>query len=73
MKQQLEKRVALAIKQIMLAMNQNIEDTGEILAEFDTYHSDAECEQSKQYKALVTCHFALKEALERINNQLNKK
>ena len=47
-------------------------DTGTVLDEFEATHDEWECEQSKQYDALVAGHFALKEALEKINNRLNK-
>ena len=43
-----------------------------VLDEFEATHNDWECDQSKQYAALVAGHFALKEAIDEINNRLNK-
>lgn len=73
MKQHSEKRTEVAVKLLVENLTQAFNDTGIILDEFEATHNDRECEQSKQYAALVAGHFALKEALEKINNQLNKK
>lgn len=72
MKQHSEKRTEVAVKLLIKTLTQNFNDTGIILDEFEATHNDWECDQSKQYAALVAGHFALKDALEKINNQLNK-
>lgn len=72
MKQHSEKRIEAAVKLLTETLTQNFNDTGIILDEFEAAHDDWECEQSKQYDALVAGHFALKDALEKINNRLNK-
>lgn len=72
MKQHSEKRTEVGVKLLIETLTQNFNDTGIILDEFEATHNDWECDQSKQYAALVAGHFALKDALEKINNQLNK-
>ncbi len=72
MKQYSEKRTETAVKLLIKTLTRNFNDTGIILDEFEATHDDWECDQSKQYAALVAGHFALKEALETINNRLNK-
>ena len=72
MKQHSEKRTEVAVKLLIESLTQNFNDTGIILDEFEASHDDWECDQSKQYAALVAGHFALKEALDTINNRLNK-
>ncbi len=72
MKQYSEKRTETAVKLLIKTLTRNFNDTGIILDEFEETHDDLECDQSKQYAALVAGHFALKEALETINNRLNK-
>lgn len=72
MKQHSEKRTEVAVRLLIEALTRNIYDTGIVLDEFEAVHDDRECDQSKQYAALVAGHFALKDALEKINNQLNK-
>lgn len=72
MKQHSEKRTETAVKLLMQTLTRNFYDTGIVLDEFEATHNDWECDQSKQYAALVAGHFALKEALETINNRLNK-
>lgn len=73
MKQHSEKRTEVAVKLLIETLTQNLNDTGIILSEFEASHNDIECGESKHYAALVAGHFALKEVLEKINNQLNKK
>lgn len=72
MKQHSEKRTETAVKLLMQTLTRNFYDTGIVLDEFEATHDDWECDQSKQYAALVAGHFALKDALETINNRLNK-
>ncbi|RXE74685.1 hypothetical protein [uncultured Muribaculum sp.] len=72
MKQHSEKRTEVAVKLLMETLTQNLNDTGVVLDEFEATHNDWECDQSKQYAALVAGHFALKEAIDEINNRLNK-
>ena len=70
MKQHSEKRTEVAVKLLIESLTQNFNDAGIILDEFEASHDDWECDQSKQYAALVAGHFALKDALEKINNRL---
>ncbi len=73
MKQHSEKRTEVAVKLLIGdSLTQNLNDTGTILDDFEATHNDWECDQSKQYAALVAGHFALKEAIDEINNRLNK-
>ena len=72
MKEHSEKRTATAVKLLIMTLTRNFYDTGIVLDEFEAIHDDCECDQSKQYAALVAGHFALKDALEKINNRLNK-
>ena len=72
MKQHSEKRTEMAVELLLKSLTRNFTDTGSILDEFEATHNDYECDQSKQYAALVAGHFALEEAIERIKNQLNK-
>lgn len=53
-------------------LERNVADTGRILDEFEATHDDYELCHSKAYSALNAGYFALKEAIEKINNQLNK-
>ncbi len=72
MKQHSEKRTEVAVRLLIETLTQNLNDTGIVLDEFEETHNDRECDQSKQYAALVAGHFALKEAIDEINNRLNK-
>ena len=72
MKQNSERRTERAVTLLLQTLARNLEDTGIILDEFEATHDEYESDQSKQYSALVAGHFALKEAIERINYQLNK-
>lgn len=72
MKQHSEKRTEVAVKLLIESLTQNFNDTGIVLDEFEATHDDWECDQSKQYAALVAGHFALKEAIDKINNRLNR-
>lgn len=72
-KEQSEKRTARAVGLLVDALTRNLCDTGIILDEFEATHDDRERDQSKQYAALVAGHFALKDAIDKINDQLNKK
>lgn len=72
MKQHSEKRTEAAVKLLMQTLTRNFYDTGIVLDEFEATHDDWECDQSKQYAALVAGHFALKDAIETMNNRLNK-
>ncbi|WP_289770881.1 hypothetical protein [Duncaniella muris] len=72
MKQHSEKRTEFAVELLLKTLTRNVTDTGIILEEFEATHDDYECDQSKQYDALVAGHFALKEAIDKINNRLNR-
>lgn len=72
MKQYSEKMTETAVKLLLQTLNRNLADTGIVLDEFEATHNDWECDQSKSYAALVAGHFALKDAIETMNNRLNK-
>ncbi len=72
MKQHSEKRTEEAVKMLLQTLNRNWYDTGIVLDEFEATHEEREREQSKHYDALVAGHYALKGAIEEINNRLNK-
>jgi len=57
---------------LLQTLEQNVADTGTILDEFEATHDDSELCDSKQYNALNAGYFAMKEAIETINNRLNK-
>ncbi len=73
MKQQSEQRTEQAVALLLQTLMRNINDTGIILDEFEATHDDSELCDSKLYNALVAGHNALKDAIETINKQLNKK
>lgn len=72
MKQHSEQRTERAVGLLLQALEQNVADTGTILDEFESTHDDCELCRSRQYSALNTGYFAMKETIDRINIQLNK-
>lgn len=72
-KQHSEKRTEAAVGLLLKTFEQNVADTDTILNEFEATHDDYECDQSIWYDALVTGHYAMKEAIDTINNKLNRK
>lgn len=72
MKEKSEKRTEAALEVLLKSLSRNVEDTGIILDEFEATHDDYECDQSRQYSALVAGYFAMKESVDKINNRLNK-
>lgn len=73
MKEHSERRTERAVRLLLEALTRNWYDTGIILDEYEASHDDRECGRSRQYAALVAGHFALKEAMDKINDELNKK
>lgn len=73
MKQESERKAENAVKVLLQTLASNLRDTGIILDEYETTHDEYESDRSRLYGALVAGHFALKDAIDRINNQLNKK
>lgn len=73
MKQKSEQRTGEAIRLLLQTLEQNLADTCTILGEYEATHNDYELCHSKQYSALNAGHFALKDAIDKINYQLNKK
>ena len=73
MKQLSEQRTDRAVRLLLQTLEQNVADTETILGEFEATHDDYELCQSRQYNALNAGYFAMKEAIEKINNRLNKK
>jgi hypothetical protein len=72
MKQHSEQRTERAVGLLLQTLEQNVADTGTILDEFEVTHDDYELCHSKQYGALNAGYFAMKDAIDKINNQLNK-
>ena len=72
MKEKSEERTGAAVKLLLETLERNSADVGLVLDEYEATHDDAECEQSRQYQALVAGQSALKEAIDKINYQLNK-
>ncbi len=73
MKAYAEHIVEKSIKELLQTLQRNVTDTGVALDMYEMTHDDYESDQSKQYSALVAGHFALQEAIQKINHQLNKK
>ncbi len=61
-----------AVRVLLQTLERTFADTGTVLDMFESTHDECESEQSRPYAALVAGHFALKEAIDKINNQLNK-
>ncbi len=57
---------------LIKSLAQDVKDSGTVLDEFEASHDTHERDRSKHYAALVAGHFALKEAIDKINDQLNK-
>lgn len=72
MKQQTEQMAENAIRELLQTLERNVKDTGIVLDRYEASHDESELCSSKEYKALVAGHFAVKEAIDKINNQLNK-
>ncbi len=72
MKRLSERRTDRAVGLLLQTLKQNVAGTGTILDEFEATHDDYELCHSKQYGALNAGYFAMKEAIDKINNQLNK-
>ncbi len=72
MKQQSEQRIDHAIRLLLQTLERNVTDTGIILGEYEATHDDRELCDSRQYDALSAGYFAMKDAIEKINHQLNK-
>jgi hypothetical protein len=73
MKTQAERIVENGIKVLLQTLQRNVTDTGAALDMYEMTHDECECDRSKQYSALVEGHYALQEAIQKINHQLNKK
>lgn len=71
-KQNSEKRTEWAVELLLGTLIRNVTDTGIILDEFEATHTEHERDQSRQYDALVAGHYALKDAIDQINNRLKK-
>lgn len=72
MKRKTEQKTEVAVKILLETLKRNEADTGTVLKEYEDTHDDHELCDSRPYNALVTGHFALKAAIDKINNQLNK-
>lgn len=72
MKQHSEQRTERAVGLLLQTLEQNVADTGTILDEFEATHDDCELCESKQYSALNAGYFVMKDAIDKINNRLNK-
>lgn len=72
MKRLSEQRAERAVGLLLLTLEQNVADMETVLDEFEASHDDNELRQSRQYNALNAGYFAMKEAIEKINSQINK-
>lgn len=72
MKRESEQRISNAIKMVLQTLERNVADAGIILGEYESTHDDGELCDSRHYNALNAGYFAMKEAIDRINNQLNE-
>ena len=68
-----ERQADTAIRQLLQTLTRNWYDTGVILDNYEATHDDYELCYSREYNALNAAHFALKETIDKINYQLNKK
>lgn len=68
----LEIRVGNAAKILLQTLTSSLEDTDRVLKEYEEGHTDYEMCRSKTYQTLVEGYFGVEEAIERINNELNK-
>ncbi len=73
MKKYTEKRVEESVRTLLQTLTRCLNDSGIVMDEYELVHNDREMEESRHYDALVAGHFALKEAIEKINYPLNKK
>jgi hypothetical protein len=72
MKRESEQRISNAIRMVLQTLERNVADAGIILGEYESTHDDSELCDSRHYNALNAGYFAMKEAIDRINNQLNE-
>lgn len=63
---------AVAVKVLRKSLSQNLEDVKGVLDQFEATHSEAEREQSADYKALVEGQFSIEGMIERIDNEFVK-
>lgn len=73
MKQKSEQRTEIAVRLLLQSLERNVTDAGIILGEYEATHDDRKLCESKQYGALNAGYFAMKDAIDKINDQLNKK
>jgi len=73
MKEYSERQADNAIRELLATLARNLHDTGIVLDNYEAAHDDHELCCSKEYNALNAAHYALKDTIERINYQLNKK
>lgn len=59
-----------ALKVLLQTLERNVQDTGAVLDMYEATHNDHELCSSRQYNALAAAHFALAEAIEKINDRL---
>lgn len=72
MKEQTERRAEAAVRILLETLGRNIDDTGQIIEEYESAHSESECAESRQYQALVGCRDAMKDTIDKTINRLNK-
>lgn len=63
---------AIAVKVLRKSLSQNLEDVKGVLDQFEATHSEAEREQSADYKALVEGQFSIEGIIERIDSEFVK-
>ena len=71
MRNQSEKKVETALRELIKTVGRNIEDINQILVEFEVMHTEEERIKSKMYNALSEGYFALCLAKEKINYQIS--
>lgn len=71
MERRADRLTEAAVKQLLGTLERNAEDAALVLELYESTHGEAD--ESQHYRALVAGEAALREAIERINDQLNKK
>lgn len=61
------------IKTLLKVLERYVSDTEKVLDIYEVSHDERELCYSRDYNALSAGHFALKDTIDQINYQLNKK
>ncbi len=68
----LEEKAGNAVRILLQTLRRSLEDTDREMKEYEERHADYEMCRSGAYQALVAGYFGVQDAIERINNELNK-